>query len=201
MPLTIAPTAAFRLPHTADPEVCARCAGLGPTCCQMAPGQGEVCFPLAAVEMDRIRDVLPPGRQGWFAAEPNSAAFVASLLHLFPDARGQVRRLFPQGKEHFRLATAPDGRCLLLGEQGCSLPQEARPYYCRLFPLWLTAGKLGLLEAHCLVCREQERPQAVLRALGLTAAAVCDLHARLRLAWGLEPREDSDCRRDLRLEP
>lgn len=173
-----------------DPAVCAACAGQGPTCCALVPGQEEACFPLSRVEMDRIRECVRG--QGWFALEANSAAFVANVCRLFPADKRRVRQLFPKGGEHHRLATRVSGACTLLGESGCVLPVETRPYYCRLFPLWMDGGKLRVLEAHCLARLRAKGPDELLRQVGLTAKSVRDLHCRLRLAWGLTPCADED---------
>lgn len=173
-----------------DPSVCAACAGQGPTCCELAPGQEESCFPLSRVEMDRIREFV--NGQGWFALEANSAAFVANVCRLFPADKRRARQLFPRGGEHYRLAVDASGACKLLGETGCVLPAEARPYYCRLFPLWMDGDKLRVLEAHCLARRRARGPEELLRQVGLTAKTVHDLHCRLRLAWGFSPCAGED---------
>jgi Fe-S-cluster containining protein len=173
-----------------DPHVCARCAAAGPTCCQISSGQEELCFPLSNVEMDRIRDFAPP--RGWFVQEPNAQRFVANVARLFPTETELVKTLFPAAKFHFRLATRTDGRCVFLGEQGCGLPREARPYYCRLYPVWRKGESLCMIDAPCLALRESRGTAHMLRTLGLSPQKVADLHSRLRMAWGLPPKEGLD---------
>lgn len=174
-----------------DPHVCQRCAQRGPTCCQLSAGQEEFCFPLSVVEKDRIRDHLPD--LGGFAQAPNSAAFVDGLIRLFPEERREVRALFPAGREHLRLAVDGSGACRFLGPQGCLVPREARPYYCRLFPFWMNAGALTVFEApQCLAQKEHPRPGELLRVLGVSTATVRTLYGNLRLAWGLPPRPGMD---------
>lgn len=174
----------------ADPHVCAACAKDGPTCCQLEPGHERFCFPVSAVERDKILDCAE-GVRGAFAQEPNSKAFVDNMLALFPGEDGIVRKLFPLTKFHLRLATDEQGRCKFLGAEGCVLPREARPYYCRLFPLWVVGRRINLFTAgRCLAQRQGKGLSGLLVRLGVTSARVRELHGRLRLAWGLPPRQD-----------
>lgn len=175
--------------RTADPNVCAACAAKGPTCCQLQPGNEEHCFPLSAMERDRILDCSQDWK-GAFAQESNSKNFVDNMRKLFPADRRAVRELFPLTKFHIRLATRPDGSCRLLGKSGCMLPVEARPYYCRLFPLWVAGGQIIVFESsRCEARKQADNAAELLALLGLTRSRVFELHGRLRLAWGLPPKE------------
>ncbi len=171
-----------------DPAVCKRCALAGPTCCILTPGQEEFCFPLAVAEKDRIQELAPD--QGGFALEPNSKAFVDMLLRLFPDERELVRSLFPENKFHFRLAVDKEGKCRFLGQNGCVVPLEARPYYCRLFPFWMVGDQVTVFDmAACLARKEGVHRNGIMDLLGASPAQVRDLMGRLRLVWGLPPRQ------------
>jgi Fe-S-cluster containining protein len=112
------------------------------------------------------------------------------MLGLFPRDAEAVAALFPARKDHFRLATDRTGRCAFLGRTGCRLPVEARPYHCRLFPVWFSAGRATVLaDPGCLALREAPSMARLLDSLGLNLLRARDLHGRLRLAWGLPPRE------------
>ena len=169
-----------------DPSVCARCAAQGETCCRLFPGQEEVCFPLSDFEMEAIRTVWDA--KGWFTGQENTTAFVSNVCRLFPGEEGLVKKLFLPRRAHFRLATKKDGTCVLLGETGCLLPQEVRPYYCRLFPLWTVGRQIVALGPQCLAIREAKTITRLLDSMSMSKAKVFDLHARLRLAWGLPPK-------------
>lgn len=171
----------------ADPHVCARCARKGPTCCQLEPGNEEFCFPLSEMERDRILQHLA-GDEGAFAQQANTKGFVENLYKLFPGEREAVDRLFPRTKFHIRLAVDQEGRCRLLGSQGCRLPREIRPYYCRLFPFWFAGGLSVFTSSRCLVQREARTPRRMLALIGETEKRLKELYGRLRLAWGLAPR-------------
>ncbi|WP_237559881.1 zinc/iron-chelating domain-containing protein [Desulfohalovibrio reitneri] len=170
-----------------DPHVCSRCADMGRTCCNLTPGQEELCFPLSGIEMDRIGDFT--GRRGWFTQEPNTEAFLGFMTKLFPGEEHLVRRLFHPRKSHYRLATLPDGSCKMLGEHGCRLPREARPYYCRLFPLWFSGESPMALAGNCLAVSESRGTAALLRSMDMSRRTARDLFSRLRMAWGLPPEK------------
>jgi Fe-S-cluster containining protein len=176
-----------------DPGVCARCALSEPTCCRVEVGQEEHCFPLSEMEWDRILDFS--GDKGSFVQESNTPPFVNNLKRLFPGEDALIDKLFPvhEHKFHLRLATRPDGACIFLRPQGCALPREARPYYCRLFPFWVQGSRLTMFTPpRCLAVRENRTLRRTLAALDMTQARARELHGRLRLAWGLPPQEGMD---------
>jgi Fe-S-cluster containining protein len=162
----------------------------------LAPGQEEFCFPLSEIERHRILET--GADKGFFAQEVNSAAFLDTMRKLFPGEEERLAALFPDRGSHFRLATHPDGRCKLLGPQGCTLPREARPYYCRLFPLWPERGEFMVFgSGRCLARQEARGLAAILRILGENQANLRHLHGRLRLAWGLTPRDGDALFKDI----
>ena len=173
-------------PAPGDPEVCARCAAAGPTCCQVAPGQEEYCFPVSELEKSRILDYGP--ERGGFSLTPNTQSFRDSLFRLFPDDKARLARLFPAGGEHYRLKTRENGDCAFLSPRGCTLPGELRPYYCRIFPLWMAGRGLTLFASQgCKLSSQAGNVRAALSLLGISAARARELFGRLRLAWGLLP--------------
>lgn len=177
-------------PGPSQPDICGRCAAAGSTCCELAPGHEELCFPISEMERHRIGEQVGLSL-GAFTPEANSRAFVASMRRLFPREGRRVEALFPETGRHLRLSVTPEGRCVFLRADGCRLPRAARPYYCRLFPFWMTDGRVtAFAAAGCLVHRQGRTVAGMLRLLEATEGQVRDLHGRLRLAWGLPPRED-----------
>lgn len=169
-----------------DSDVCRRCSRLGPTCCRIATGQEEFCFPLSLAEKERIQELVP--YTGGFVLASNSKAFIDYACRLFPGEEEAVRELFPEGKEHFRLAVDSMGACRFLGPLGCEIPREARPYYCRLFPFWMVEGEVIFFDSPtCLARREGGTLTRILDMLDTGRANVKDLYGRLRLVWGLPP--------------
>ncbi|MBA4358517.1 MAG: zinc/iron-chelating domain-containing protein [Desulfovibrio sp.] len=170
-----------------DADACRRCAEFFGTCCCLTPGQEEFCFPLSARER---ADMEAAGAgAAMFFTQDNTPAFVDNLCRLFPGEEASVRALFPAGGSHERLALSPSGACLLLGPEGCRLPREARPYYCRLFPFWIRGGRQMYFEfKQCQALRESQGGAGLLKRLGLTETGVFDMYQRLREAWGLTGR-------------
>ncbi len=176
--------------NAADPAVCGRCGRAGQTCCKVEPGREEFCFPLSEMEWDRILDFA--GDRGAFVQEPNSSNFLGHLQRLFPGEEELLERLFPdrENKFHLRLATRRDGTCVFLQPDGCELPREARPYYCRLFPFWFFSGRLNMFAPpNCLAVQEGRRPKNVMAMLSVNKMELLHTHGRLRLAWGLPPQK------------
>jgi len=175
--------------NTLDAAVCARCAALGPTCCELTPGEEESCFPVSEMEKRRIDEHL--GLElGGLTQERNSRAFVTNLVRLFPRERKILETLFPPHGYHLRLATDKAGRCAFLGPSGCGLPNEVRPYYCRLFPFWVSGSRLTVFTPPgCLAYREGRSEKPMLELLETSAVKMIDLYCRLRMAWGLPPKE------------
>jgi len=174
------------LTQTGDSDVCMRCSLQGPTCCRIAAGQEDFCFPISQIEKERIQELVP--YTGGFVVAPNSQEFIDTACRLFPGEEDAVRELFPLGKEHFRLAVDSMGACRFLGPEGCEVPREARPYYCRLFPFWMVGNNVIFFDAPTCLCRREERTLIrMLKSLDVTKADVKDLFGRLRLVWGLPP--------------
>jgi Fe-S-cluster containining protein len=176
-------------PDPGGADICRRCAGVGPTCCAQPPGTEETCFPISEMERRRIEEHLGLDR-GAFTLEPNSSAFRTRLSRFFPGESRLVERLFPAAGAHVRLRLDREGRCVFLRRAGCLLPRQARPYYCRLFPFWVTADRVTVFSAAgCLARREGQDLAGMLALLNCAAVTARDLHGRLRLAWGLPPKE------------
>lgn len=171
-----------------DALVCARCAAISPTCCNLTPGQENLCFPVSEIERQRIVEFGP--LQGGLTGAPNSPEFLDNMLRLFPRDREHLLAIFPAHGEHLRLATHPDGNCSFLGPHGCTLSGEVRPYYCRLFPFWVSAGAVTAFDAKdCLACREGRIVSGMLPLFSLKRSTVRELHGRMRMAWGMSPDE------------
>lgn len=164
------------------PDVCARCAARGKTCCELSGGDEEFCFPLSEAERQIL---LAAGvSETAFVRVTNSAAFVDQLDHLIPD-RG-VADAFASEGFHWRLATTAAGACTFLASSGCTLNRDIRPMYCKLFPLWLFQGQLTWFTAdECLANEECCSVVEMLNAMGADAAAIRKLFADMCAALGL----------------
>jgi len=150
-------------------------------------------------ELERQRIVEAAPQMGGLTGAANTGPFLAHMMRLFPRDRAHVASAFPAHGRHLRLATRADGACSFLGAEGCILPREVRPYYCRLFPFWVSAGAVAAFDASgCLACTRSRGVRELLGQLGMSHAMVLDLHGRMRLAWGMSPFEDGELPRRLK---
>jgi len=171
-----------------DGSVCARCALHGGTCCALLPGEEELCFPVSAVE--RARMEAAGARPEHFTRQANTRGFVENMARLFPGDEAALARLFPPQGGHDRLSILPGGACALLNFDGCALPREARPLYCRLFPFWMQGGRTLYFEMEsCQAQRERRGGAGLGGILGMTGKDIHGLYASLRTAWGLQEKK------------
>lgn len=120
-----------------------------------------------------------------FLPAVNTAAFVKQLGHLIPGR--QVEKIFRIDDSHWRLATTAQGDCIFLGEAGCSLARSVRPFYCKLFPLWVFRGQLTWFTAEeCLANAECRNLLAMLGAMGTDHNEIRALFTQMCEALGLE---------------
>lgn len=197
-------------------NICRRCAEEGPTCCRSAPEYSAESFPLSTAEWERLHEYIhlatpcppaPDERKGpqdttrplpgsdlvegdaARAAEENSPEFVDAIASIFPGEKNVVLSLFPVSGTHWRLRTGPDGACVFLGDDGCRLPRQARPWYCRIYPAWISAGGLSLFVSDtCLIAQSASTPQDGLALLGISFGDVRELYTSLRRDWGFPAR-------------
>lgn len=118
-------------------SACARCAGLGKTCCQ----RSEVLVTLG----DVARISRHTGRDGaweWRApADP-------SYLEQQDDPNFRLWGFSPDGHRR-ALKRNPNGDCVYLGNEGCTLPNQVRPLVCRLYPHAYTERGLDGIAPGC----------------------------------------------------
>lgn len=130
----------------------------------------------------------PPEGDAVAAPEPNHPDFVTSMRFLFPGQRELVASLFPSNGTHYALRTRSNGSCVFLGSSGCRLPRNVRPWYCLLFPAWVSDGSLTLfLSTDCLISQKAKGPAHGIELLNQRPARIRELHTLLCLDWGLTP--------------
>lgn len=116
---------------------------------------------------------------------PNTPDFILSMGALFPKEKDRVAELFPKKGSHFSLRLRQDGACVFLGQDGCRLPRYARPWYCLLFPVWMTEGRPGLFAAQgCLIASRATNPAHAVRLLDVDIALLREYFSHLRSDWG-----------------
>lgn len=120
---------------------------------------------------------------------PNSPEFITSMRALFPQEKDRIEQLFPPGKRHLSLRLRADGTCVFLGGAGCRLPRFARPWYCLLFPAWMTSLGPSLFTAKgCLIAGRARNPAHGIKLMGVDPDEPRAIFAQLRRDWGLESK-------------
>ena len=187
-------------------SLCARCSILSGGCCHTDVASVPYCFPLSEPEITRLmphaglmRTLPGHGIEGdreiVCVQEVNIPEFIDTMEYLFPDDKARVHTLFPQGGYHYRLPLLPASLvgdkaenlvvCAFLGPDGCSLPRQARPWYCLLYPGWVQGGGVTVFQAEaCLAARDATSPAQALARIGLSQRMVRELFANLKQDWG-----------------
>ncbi|MBI5548143.1 MAG: hypothetical protein HY901_30045 [Deltaproteobacteria bacterium] len=161
-------------PREIAEPICAACLRAnGSVCCEVA--QGEKLATLLIADIERIEAATGLPRHRFVEREElDPAERLAYETH-----RPIYRGVFV-GNVRYGLK-ARRGACVFLERgRGCSLPLEAKPLACLLYPLdFDLAGEVTLLDApHCLALERAEGPHHLLRMLGTTRPELAKLHAR-----------------------
>ncbi len=64
------------------------------------------------------------------------------------------------------LKNRPDGNCILLGEDGCTLPLDVRPLICRLHPYYFSENEMLCIDEDCPIAFF-EKPANILERMGM----------------------------------
>lgn len=151
------------MPETINPatHVCARCHELQQGCCFSFNDTSQV-FSLLSMEVTRISQASGMAGGAFTTRDEISPQFRELLLALNPALAATV-----PGNQRTRLKILPNGHCFFLTEHGCLLPVEARPYYCRIYPFWITTGGrlFVLMNANCLAQKKAPTWQHVLEKM------------------------------------
>lgn len=162
-----------RTPRAGE-HVCAACLRLnGAVCCNVA--SGEKLATLLFADMERIEEATGLPRHCFVAREDLDPAERLAYETVRPLYRGVFVGNVRWGLKARRSA------CVFLKEDvGCSLPPEAKPMACRLYPLdFDLAGEVTLLDApHCLALECAEGPEHLLAMLGTSHEELARLRAQ-----------------------
>jgi Fe-S-cluster containining protein len=174
-----------------DPAtLCARCHLSGAGCCRLGGFNEDQVFPLTLGEIEAMARASGLDQEQFTVADRPPREFLELAAALHP----VLITAMPRGNR-LRLRIQPGGECFFLGPQGCALPSQARPLYCRLYPFFFTMDeRLMVLGAeNCLAQQGAVSWREVLSRLGEKEAHLRGLFARLKeLAADHQRRCDSD---------
>jgi Fe-S-cluster containining protein len=144
--------------------------------------------PVSEAEIKRILSCLGEKiRSLIFEEKENSPFYTHQMLNLFPDMEASVFEAFPKNGKHFELKTV-NNECVLLGTNGCILPSDVRPHFCRIYPFWFFEDDPHIFQdSDCLALHSSNTVPEVLLSLGTTPEMLKQVHSRICQDWGLSP--------------
>jgi Fe-S-cluster containining protein len=171
----------------AKTAICAICASDEYTCCQKARDTAGPSFPLSIAEKEKISYYLQGKSIQFSVKAPNSERLTLFLNNLFPNDVERIQTLYPEHGYHEQLLIDNEGHCVFLGPTGCTLIRKVRPFYCKLFPFWVSNNRLSFF--HLDYCQAQKGVGSIYKVmarLDMDYFQIVYLYNALRKAWGIE---------------
>lgn len=120
------------------------------------------------------------------ATEMNTKEFLSAMQSVLPQHKEKLAEIFSLEEYHFRLRTVESGACAFLGENGCRIPRQARPWYCQSYPGWIYNNELTLFENEkCLVATHSNSPLRGISKLGMIPQDIRFFYDALLRDWKL----------------
>lgn len=166
---------------------CAICAKKGYTCCRLSKDQAGFSFPLSAKEKKSISEFLQGKSMRFFTKAPNSERLISLLQSLFLNDSERIYTLFPENRHYEHLLTNKKGYCVFLEQSGCILPRKIRPFYCRIFPFWISGNRVTFF--HFDFCQAQKGVRSVRKLmlnLDTNYSRIMLLYVSLRKTWEID---------------
>ena len=157
------------------------------SCCTLRAENNEgLPAPVSEPEIERILRVLKnKKREAFLDHKNNSPQFITQMSILFPDMADSVHDFFPVNKKHFDLKTQGDD-CVFKEINGCLLPDEARPHFCRIYPFWFFNDEPQIFQdSNCLALENCQTIPEVILSLGTSPEKLKQIHARICEDWRL----------------
>lgn len=167
--------------------MCKRCFEKGTSCCTTRSSTaGEMVIPPASRR--EVEEVLAHTGHvkidSIYKKAENSPFFVRHMMTLFPGMESRVFRKFSENDFHYELRTI-DQACVLLGANGCILPDRIRPLFCRIYPFWFFNGEPQIFQdPDCLALQDCETIPELLLCLGIQPGELERIHDRICQDWG-----------------
>ncbi len=169
-------------------DICKKCFSNNTSCCEVRSDNKEKMMipPVSEKEIEKIL-VLLGEKKRWmfFESKSNSTFYIHQMLNLFPEMEESVFEAFPENGKHSELKTI-NNACILLGTNGCILPDHVRPHFCRIYPFWFLEAEPRIFQdSDCLALTDSETISGVLLSLGTSPEAIKQIHSQLCQDWGL----------------
>ncbi len=170
-----------------NPNICGQCDKINSSCCTLRAENNEgLPAPVSEPEITRILNTLKTkSREDIIENRSNSIEFINQMSLLFPDMIDSVHKIFPLNGIHFELKTVEDV-CIFKDINGCILPDEARPLFCRIYPFWFFENEPQIFQdVNCLALKNCETIREVFFSLGTRPENLQQIHAQICTDWEL----------------
>lgn len=148
---------------TEQEHVCATCHKQGTGCCFLGKYKTDEQFGLTLPEIEAIKEETGLPTDKFTIKDKVKPKFLKKIAK----SHSIFQLIMPNG---FRYRLKLKNRqCHFLGEQGCTLPTNIRPYYCRLYPFWVDEkGELAIMKSKtCLAQQDVKSYDEVFKRLGM----------------------------------
>ena len=148
---------------------CGECSVTLGGCCTTDPNRRDLQYPISTTDVFKMADFLDVP-----ISEIAEMFSVSSDEKFYLCGISKVFQPFLEGDVKLVLRIKPDGKCVMLGDDGCRLPACVRPTICRLYPLApksLLSNELSAdlsNEYHCLAIKESNNISEILDSIGQT---------------------------------
>ncbi|MCP3941162.1 MAG: hypothetical protein GY710_06745 [Desulfobacteraceae bacterium] len=177
-----------------NPNMCKRCDSMDRSCCTLRAENNEgLPAPVSGPEIKKILNLFKDKKRSDFLDKRiNSPQFIGQMSILFPDMAESINNVFPVDGSHFDLKTQEDA-CIFKDANGCLLPDDARPLFCRIYPFWFFDDKPNIFQdPNCLALENCQTISEVVLCLGTKPERLKQIHGLICENWGLHhalPRE------------
>ncbi len=122
-------------------HICGQCHIIGNGCCFLRRNDEKFMFGLTFDEIVKIQ-IYSKFEQYQIVTTDNVEKNFSLEMQKFDEI---FENTFV-GNKRFKLRSA-GGMCIFLTENGCKLPVNMRPFYCRLYPFWVVNDEVILIGA------------------------------------------------------
>lgn len=168
-------------------DICRKCYSKNTSCCTLKPGNNEKMMvpPVSEAEIQQILNFSGKKRLDIFENKNNSTFYINQMLNLFPNMETSISKAFPENGRHFELRTT-NHACTLLGINGCVLPKEIRPHFCRIYPFWFFEDEPHIFQdSDCLALESSNTIAEVFLSLGTNPEFLKQIYSQILQDWGL----------------
>ena len=168
-----------------NPGICSQCDKVYGSCCKLRKdSRDDMPAPISEPEIQKIlKTVTNQFREDLFETKENSPVFINQMAALFPDMAHFLDKIFPLNKTHYQLKTIGNA-CIFLSATGCTLPDHARPLFCRIYPFWFFDDQPQIFQDHCcLAIQKCKTIPELLLSLGTTSENLRQTHRQILQCW------------------